>query len=232
MRARVKEFYDYHVKGKPRLAEALVAEDSKDIFYANPKPQFLSCVTDDKIEYSDHFKKAKVTEVCKQTVVFPGAPAMDTDVPMPSYWKLEDGKWVYYVDPVTAHRTPFGEMKAGAFPPNGAAPSAGLPADIGALGRSLAAQAMEQVKLDKSAVSLKPGESADITITNTAPGPMTLALPANSSGIDAKLDKTHLEAGGKAVLKLHARESAVSGAVELMVEQTGQHLPIQVTVPN
>jgi hypothetical protein len=224
--ARVKEFYDYHVKGKPRLAEALVAEDSKDIFYAHPKPEFLECRTASNIEYTDRFTKAKVTEICKQTVAFPGAGPIETDVPMPSYWKIENGKWFYYVDPAMMNRTPFGVMQPG---PASKVPGMGapaLPSDINAMAESL----LKKTRLDKDAVRLKPGELAEVTITNGAPGPITLTLPKFSNGIEAKLDKSQVEAGGTAVLKLSAGKEAASGTITLEVAPSGQQLPIQITI--
>src|SRR5712691_2050487 len=42
LRARITAFYQLHVKGDFRHAEAYVAEDTKDFFYTNNKPQYLS----------------------------------------------------------------------------------------------------------------------------------------------------------------------------------------------
>jgi len=39
LRARAEQFYQLEVGGEFRKAEALVAEDSKDYFYKNSKPE-------------------------------------------------------------------------------------------------------------------------------------------------------------------------------------------------
>ena len=58
LRARITEFYQDHLAGKFREAESLVAEDTKDFFYNTNKPRYLG-FSIQKIEYSDHFTKAK-----------------------------------------------------------------------------------------------------------------------------------------------------------------------------
>src|SRR5271155_3770113 len=111
LRARVTEFYKYHVDGKLRLAEKLVAEDAKDDFFAAMKPAIKSFRID-QIAYSDNYTKAKVTMVGSAMVHFMGMAAPQLmDMPFPSFWKIENGKWCfyYYVDP--DRMTPFGKQK-------------------------------------------------------------------------------------------------------------------------
>src|SRR5580704_2339415 len=62
LRARIKQFYDYHVSRKTRQCEQLIAEESKDDFYVMTKPQ-LESYRIGNIEYSDHFTKAKAVIV-------------------------------------------------------------------------------------------------------------------------------------------------------------------------
>src|SRR4051812_28037877 len=65
LRARIKEFYQYHVTEEYRKAEKLVAQDSQNIYYVASKPRYLNF--DIKtIEYLDNFKKAKVSVLCEQ----------------------------------------------------------------------------------------------------------------------------------------------------------------------
>src|SRR5262245_19656348 len=71
LRARISEFYDDHVKGDFRKAEPLVAEDTKNFFYSQNKPKYLSYDIS-RIEYSDNFTKAKATVLCEQYVMMPG----------------------------------------------------------------------------------------------------------------------------------------------------------------
>ena len=84
--------------------------------------------------------------------------------------------------------------------------------------------------MDKDAVSLKAGESAEVTISNAAPGPMAVLLPKALPGVEAKLDKSIIPASGKAVLTLHAAKGAKSGVLNVQVELSGQLLPVQVTI--
>src|SRR5262245_19462395 len=70
LRARIDEFYGYHVIQQFRLAEALVAEDTKDFFYSHNKPLYLSFQIS-RIEYSKDFTKAKATVIGEQFVMMP-----------------------------------------------------------------------------------------------------------------------------------------------------------------
>ena len=86
------------------------------------------------------------------------------------------------------------------------------------------------IQMDKTAVRLKAGESADVTITNGAPSEVALSVPAALPGLETKLDKPSLPAGGKAILTLHAAKGAKSGILSVKVEPTMQVLPLQVTI--
>src|ERR1700730_11464976 len=70
LRARISEFYEYHVKGEFHKAEGLVAEDTKEYFYDHDKPKYLSFEIS-KIDYSDGFTKAKAIILCEQFVMAP-----------------------------------------------------------------------------------------------------------------------------------------------------------------
>ncbi len=122
LRARVTEFLNYHVTGEFRKAEALVARDSKDIFYNRAKPRYMGCKGISSIRYSEHFTKAYVTAFCTLPVVIqpsdnelqadgtPQVPVGAPTVPLPSMWKLERGKWCWYIDKELDRRSPFGIM--------------------------------------------------------------------------------------------------------------------------
>jgi hypothetical protein len=225
LRERIKQFYQYHVTGEFRKAEGFVAEDTQDFFYSHNKPRYLSFEIK-SIQYSDNYTKAKAVVVCEQYVPMPGFGDKPFQVPTPSTWKIENEKWMWWVDPATVGQSPFGTMKPG--PMKQGAPS---------LGPSAAAIAQNpnflftQVKLDRDAVSLKPGESAQVTIANGAPGPMTVTIAEKLAGVEASLDKTDLQAGEKAILTVKAGKDATPGALTLLVDQTGQRLPVQIFVP-
>jgi hypothetical protein len=223
LRARVQEFFDLHIKGQFRKAEELVAEDTKDFFYSGNKPKYLGCDLS-KIDYSNNFTKANVVMVCEMYIMMPGFADRPMKVPTPSAWKLVDGKWYWWVDQDALRNTPWGRMTAGEYPAKGAAP----PPPLAAL--PTADSLFKQIQLDKDAIRLKAGESAQVIISNGAPGPASLSLPQALQGIEAKLDKSTLQAGGKAVLTLRAAKGAKSGVFNVQVEQTMQLLPVQVTI--
>ena len=224
LRARLQEFFDLHVKGQFRKAEELVAEDTKDYFYSHNKPKYIACEFS-RIDYSDNFTKANALMLCEQYIMVPGFTDHPMKVPTPSTWKLENGKWYWYVDEDAIRMTPAGKMTAGPFPTRGA-PAPPAPGSV----PITADFVFKQIQLDKDAVSLKAGESAEVTISNAAPGPMAVLLPKALPGVEAKLDKSIIPASGKAVLTLHAAKGAKSGVLNVQVELSGQLLPVQVTI--
>ncbi len=231
LRARITEFYGYHISGQPRKAEALVAEDTKDYFYNNNKPSYTHCEIR-QIKYSDNFTKAKATILCGMYVMVPGFADKPLDVPIPSNWKIEDGKWVWYVDQQQRRASPMGlEMTPG--PPVHTAPN-GAPSDPPehALPKipSTPDFLYNLVNVDPRDVEVKRGESARVNITNTSPGTMNLQVTGKIAGVEATLDNPSPKGNEKAVLTLKAGEEAVSGTLQLVVMPTGQVIPIKVTV--
>jgi hypothetical protein len=59
---------------------------------------------------------------------------------------------------------------------------------------------------------------------------MDISLEGKIPGVEAKLDHGNLKVGDQAVLTLQAGDGAKSGLVSIKVEQTGQVIPIQVSV--
>ena len=220
LRARITEFLQYHVKQQFRQAEALVAEDTKDFFYSHNKPQYLTFEIT-RIEYSKDFTHAKATIVVEQFVMMPGFTDKPMKIPQPSTWKLEGGKWCWYVDPESIRETPFGKMNPGA----GTTPR-GLPTVL----PTSADFALGKVKADKASITLRPGDSQQVKVTNTAPGIMDLTLVGFPQGIDAKLDRTTLKANETAVLTLQAGKDPRYGNVDLRVEQTLEFVTIEVVI--
>jgi len=225
LRARINEFFGYHVTGEYRKAEKLVAEDTQDYFYSHNKPKYLGFKIG-KIEYSNNFTRAKAVVICSQVVMAPGFPDTPVDVPTPSAWKLEDGKWYWWVDPESIGNSPFGKMKAGPEVHTGSASPMvnmrSMPTSVDFL--------FKQVQIDKKELTLKPGESATVTVSNGAPGVMSLSIPGKPPGIEASLDKASLNAGEKATLTVTAGKNAGAGTLNLQVDPIGQILPIQISV--
>jgi hypothetical protein len=222
LRARVTQFYRYHVDGKLRQAEQLVAEDAKDDFYAAAKAN-IKDFRIDQISYSENYTKAKVTMVGKAMVTFMGMSAPQLmDMPFPSYWKMEGGKWCfyYYVDP--ERMTPFGRQKAPSKDGKASGPLTFKPADLSTISQG--------VKPDRTAVKL--GETEEkVELTNTLPGVVTLSLSEKQyAGIEAKLNKTELKSGETATLTIQPR-SAVGRPrtmVGIIVQPSNQYIQVEV----
>ena len=222
LRARITEFFQDHVDGKYRQAEALVAEDTKDFFYTAGKPKYASFEIQD-ITYSDGYTRAKAIVLCEQYVPFPGFAGKPVKIPTPAYFKLIDGQWYWYVDQAVLNQSPFGPFKAGAGAQGGRAT---LPDPEAVL-----QNASRQVIADKNALSLKPGGSGQVTIANQAPGVMTISVFSSLEGIAVAPDHVDIKAGEKATITLRADSKAKPGLVSLRVEQTNVVIPIQVSIP-
>ena len=224
LRARITAFYDLHVKGEFRKAEALVAEDTKDIYYSSNKTQYISYEIG-RIDYSENFTRAKVTVLTEQYIMLPGFMGKPIKIPIPSTWKVVDGTWYWYVDPESLHMTPFGKLSPGPAPG-----SASATKSIPEIPTTVPDFIFKLVKADKESVALQAGESGQVTITNGAPGVMNISLTGSVPGVEVKLDRTVLKAGENAVLTVRAGDNAQSGVLSIQVAQTNQVIPIQVTI--
>jgi len=219
LRARIEEFYMDHIKQQFRKADSLVAEDTKEFFYVQNKPTYLSCEIS-RIEYQRDWTRAKATVLCEQYVMMPGFADKPLKVPIPSTWKIEKGKWCWYVDTSKLKETPFGSMK----------PGPGAPGSLPATLPENADFVMHLVKADKENVELKAGTSEQVIITNTAPGTMDLTVVGKITGVEATLDHSQLKVGDRAILTLKAGDQPHSGLLSVRVEQTGMILPVQIVI--
>ena len=226
LRERITEFYQDHVTGQFRNAEQLVAEDTKDFFYSGNKPRYISFEIS-RIDYSENFTRARVTTLCEQNVVLPGFGGV-FKVPTSSTWKLENGKWYWYVDQSLLRDTPFGRM--GASP----SPADGQPAQATALppvtSMTSADFAFNRIQVDKNSLTLKAGESGQITLANTAPGVMTITC-VKPEGFEATPERVALKAGEKVTVTVKALAGAPKTAVlYVKIEPTMEQLVVKVTV--
>jgi hypothetical protein len=214
LRERVKGFYQCHIDGTYRKAEKFVAEESQEFFYQMQKQRYEGCETL-RINYTEDFKSATVTEVCKGIWNISGND-MKVSMPISTTWvRTEGGEWFWrHVQPKQVP-SPFGEMNYavgadGGKPAAAATGSVGvkvaggiqIPQDMKAAGEML----LKQVSVDKSDIVLSSYEKAEekITITNNSGGlvKLTFDYEAVIPGFVAEFDKKELPAGGKAVLKL------------------------------
>jgi hypothetical protein len=133
---------------------------------------------------------------------------------------------MYYIDPAAALQTPFGTIqdrngKGG----NAPASLAGRIADLSSM--------QNLVKIDRNAVDLTAdGPEQTVTVSNDLPGGVDLELQAGKiAGLSAELEKKHLEAGEKTVIRLRATgKEKGAGVIHLMVSPIGTQLDISVKI--
>jgi hypothetical protein len=230
LRARVKQFYDYYVAGKPRRCEELIAEESKDDFYGLNKPSIESFKIN-SIEYSDNFTKAKVVLLAKMPVLFPMIGAKVMEQPFVSFWRQENGNWLWYYNKSAANHTPFGDAaKPGEKTGDGAISPLNPPdMNVDILQSAL--------KIDRNRIELSGDKPETVKVTNTLPGAMSVTVssllgPLEKLGITASFDKKDLKGRETATLTLHAGPHTTPGTypLRIMVSPTNQILDVTVTV--
>jgi hypothetical protein len=215
LRARIKEFYEYHVTEEYRKAEKLVAADSQDVYYIHNKPHYFSFDIE-KIEYLDKFKKARVTVLCEQTMNGVGFAGKKVKAPSTSSWKLEKGKWYWYADPEEIATGPMGKSaNAGTKATGATPPDINKPLDLGA------------IKADKESVDAKPNTTQQVTISNGTPGSVSLVLHQNLPGWEVSFDKANLNPGEKAVATFKTGDNPHGGEIQIMVNPFGQIITLQ-----
>jgi hypothetical protein len=196
LHARAAEFYQDFVDGKFRAADALVADDSKDAFFAEEKSRYKSCSVG-KITMAQDRQSAVVVTSCATTFSFNGQ-RVPTTVPMTSHWKVQNGEWFYHVVPFDGKvKTPFGKMTVD---PDGAH-QAPIPANPGAMRPGMLAG----VRAGKTSVTIAPDRPSQqkVEIENGLDGPVKLSMATvNIPGLTVHLDPVTLEAHSKSTLTL------------------------------
>ena len=234
LRARVDKFYSLLQEGRTsvkslRQAEELVAEDSKDAYYVARKPDIREFHIS-SVELIEGGQKAKVLVTAKVVVMMVGAGPQEFDAPVTSTWKLENGEWMFYMDPVSLEQTPFGKMyteKSGAAP--------GPPPDLAALmaNKPTVASLQSKVKIDRTSVVFTPDAPVQfVTISNELAGSIDISMDDLSKkipGLTVSLGASRVEGGKSTQVKLEAKPGAtVSGTVHLFVAPLGIEFEVQV----
>ena len=86
----------------------------------------------------------------------------------------------------------------------------------------------KQIQVDKTEVELSAGGTAEVSIANSAPGDMDLAIFNAPDGVSAKLAKSALKSKETTVLTIKTGKDSHPGTVQIQVVQTGQLIPIQI----
>ena len=225
LRARISEFYQAHVDGKFRLAYDLVADDSKDLYFAADKERYTD-FSIQKIEYSENFTKAKAVVACGKEVAMLGK-RYPVKLPMATDWKLQDGKWFWYREQTEGVKTPFGTMH----------PGPGSSQDVDKAKQAPRLQVLQSsVKVDKREVKLSLSEpsSDQVVVTNHLPGTVSLAVvPPRVPGLEVTLDRKDLNTNETATLQFRfdppSKPPRPIAMVLVRIYPTNQRIPIRVT---
>jgi len=206
LRTRVNDFFQCHVDGNFRKAYEMVAEDTKDYYFAVMKIRLKSFQLT-SVKYSDDFKKATVDLNTDQEIRRPEFPGTIVPVPMTTKWKIEEGKWVWYRDAADAHVTPMGESEISKIMPGDKI----APQDLSKIVtpeqlQRMATNILHQAGVDKQEVTLatdKPS-SAVVTFHNGQAGTVKVMIAGGKTlaGFTSALDKTDVGPNEDAVLKL------------------------------
>ena len=229
VREQAKKFYDLLVAGKPRAAEALVCEASKDEYYSSNKRNPRSAEVR-SVALADDLKSAKATVLLEDEFPF-GQIKKTLKMPVTSNWRLESGQYCYYLSPEkTEMDTPFGKLKLekGGTAHEPSSQPAAVPVNTEKLSMKVAFS-KQQLALPAAA----DGKD-EIVVSNGLNGPIQFQLSCPSvPGLECKMDQDYIAAGkqGKLVVDFKFQGTAIQGArsVTLWVLpfQTVYHFPIQ-----
>jgi len=226
LRARITKFYQAQIDGKPRLAEPLVAEDSKDVFYAISKPRLLG-FSIERIDYSENFTHAKANIMVRMYLPIAQLAKDPISLAIPSLWRMENGEWCWYIDPDVLKTTPFGKPS----PPSSEASGPGAAPD-GKRGVTIE-ELWQKVKADKPVVVLRWSQSSDdqVVILNQMSGPVKIQVNFPSvPGLEVVADRLEIPANEKATIKFHFK----AGAGKMEVQSVVGHVavePIHSSIP-
>jgi hypothetical protein len=236
LRARVSQFFQYHVDGDFRRAYDLVAENTKEEYFNSAKMRLKKFELAD-IKYSDDFTRAEVNA----TVTMKWYIQLQENIsiiPMITTWKIEDGKWVWYREIKTGSvLTPMGPSAVipGVNDPNSRAQ---IPEHIDSAAVASAAQnIVKQVTVDKQGVSLASGKDQAVVHNGTLGYvQLTLATFPDLPGFSAKFDKTELGPNQDSVLHFEYKpvdkEPHAAFTVRIVTVPFNQVFPVVVNLPN
>jgi hypothetical protein len=239
LRSRVKEFMGYHITGEFMKAFGLVAEDTREYYFGTQKNQFLSFEIGD-ISYSDDFTKAVVEVQGKRKIRLSAEfPETIVDQPMKMTWKIENGKWVWYVKmtlecptPMSCdpHGKPWAQQQAQAA--DNAIP---LPKLDQKSMDDAAKKILTQSTLDKPNIAFTAGvaSSERVVFHNGAQGGVKVYVEQPEvPGLTATIEKNDVLANEDVAINLHWQpgkgDPPLGLTVKVDVEPFGQVFPIAI----
>lgn len=238
LRARVNEFFGYHVSGEFRKAIDLVAEDTKDYYFAVQKNLFISFKIVD-VKYNDDFTRATVrVDGTRKVRIRPEFPETTVVQPMPTTWKIENGKWVWYVDKATLLATPMsnGPNPTPAPPQPNADGTPRMPDLSDKSVRNMAQQILKASSINKPSLvfSASQGSTEEIIFHNGQQGFVKLFVDTSAApdGLTSKIDNPEVGANQDAKVSLHwaggKTQPPPSLVVKVITQPLDQVFPIVV----
>jgi hypothetical protein len=238
LRARVSEFFQYHVEGKFSKAYEMVADDTKEYYFATQKVQFVNFKID-SVKFSNDFTNAEVDLTAQRTWRprhdFPEVAVTEQ---MHTTWKIENGKWMWYDHTRPTWITPFGPSDTAALQKSttatGAAPDLS-PEKMQELAKTILQP--QQSPLDRAEVVLPLDKvsAEQVVFHNSQPGEVKIYLNDSSkiAGFSAEADKTAVGPGQDAVIKIHfdpknAPESPAGFTLRVVMQPFGREFPIAI----
>jgi len=205
LRDRVDLFFRYHVEGGASLRKAMemVADDTKDDYFASGKPQVLKYEILG-IEYAQDFTQARVTVDVSRNVMIV-TEVVEMTLPMRTTWKIEDGKWVFYQDHNALRTTPWTDVTTRTSTPDPNSPIAPLP-DLSKPNAlvDLADNILRPSSVDKQSVTLRWGQASEdqVIFLNGYPGvDLELGGVPEIPGLTIAVEKVTLKAKENGVVQ-------------------------------
>ena len=222
LRDRVDRFYSLYQQSKFRQAEALVAEESRDLYYGMSKVPIRGFKVE-SIEWSDNFQTAKVLVSCQY--VTPRTANAEIYVPVTGKWKLMGGEWYLLIEKRTTW--PWGPMKFDDPTKSKPQPFQRPTLDSVVSG----AFRVDQQKLVFPRDAQGP-ITRTVTISNYMPGPLQLEMEsAKLPGLALTLSDKTIQPGSQVALQASYNPAAgkLSGTHEIRVwvQPVNQSITIQ-----
>jgi hypothetical protein len=221
LRARVNEFFQYHVDGTFKNALPLVADETQDEYFNSGKTKLRSFKIDD-IKYSDKFDKATVSMTISRDWEIRLQNNIVT-LPMVTTWKIEHGKWVWYYNKQNAWLTPMGPSDYKAISKN-ADGSLRLPKINQDTAAAAATEILNSTGADKLEVRFETGKRGtdQVVFRNGAAGEVQLEVTPMDPvpGLTYKFDKLNVGAQQSATMTFQYEPQEKTPPVEVQVPFT------------
>jgi hypothetical protein len=240
LRARVQEYYQDFVDGKFRKADSLVAEDSKDYFFAMEKTPFKGFDGPKSIVYSADFQKADVIMTIDTELRSPRLGTMRIRPEHASTWKVVDGQWYWYHVQPKFIDTPFGRrILPKDYDENNADSMHSLVTGEGKKPPGFHMVTPEElaakIKVDKTGLMLSSFQdsSETVTVSNSLPGPVTVEVRGTAMpGLTIEPMKKDLKSGESVTIMFRyspaTKEPKSTLTETIHVEPLGQTFPLTV----